>query len=295
MRLSGAGALVTGASSGIGRAIAVALADAGCRVLLTGRDEPRLAQVAAQTGGKTLAGDLCEPADLSRIIEAAMSFPVPDLVVHCAGIGRLARIAEPGGPSGDDGADAGGPDDGGIGEGGTGNGPDDGRRSRGGGTVGTSGGGDDDGARRLLETNYLAPVRLTRALLPAMLRRGSGRLVFVGSIAGVLGVAGESEYAASKAALGTFAASLGAELSGTGVGVTTLLPGVVETDFFDRRGTGYQRRFPRPLPAERVAGAVLRAVERDRAQVVVPGWLRVPIALQACAPEAYARLAARWG
>lgn len=278
MRLSGAGALVTGASSGIGRAIAVALADAGCRVLLTGRDEPRLAQVAAQTGGKTLAGDLCEPADLSRIIEAAMSFPVPDVVVHCAGIGRLARIAEPGGPSDDD------------------DGADDGGRSRGSGTAGTSGGGgDDDDARRLLETNYLAPVRLTRALLPAMLRRGSGRLVFVGSIAGVLGVAGESEYAASKGALGTFAASLGAELSGTGVGVTTLLPGVVETAFFDRRGTGYQRRFPRPLPADRVAGAVLRAVERDRAQIVVPGWLRVPIALQACAPETYARLAARWG
>ncbi|HEV7169243.1 MAG TPA: SDR family NAD(P)-dependent oxidoreductase [Micrococcaceae bacterium] len=256
MRLSGAGALVTGASSGIGSAIARALADAGCRVLLAGRDGARLAQVAAETGGSTVAGDLCEPDGLSRVIEAAVSFPVPDLVVHCAGIGRLARIAERGG---------------------------------------TDGAGSGDGAGRLLATNYLAPVRLTRALLPAMLHRGTGRLVFVGSIAGVLGVAGESEYAASKAALGTFAASLGAELAGSGVGVTTLIPGVVDTAFFERRGAGYQRRFPRPVPADRVAGALRRAVERDRAQVVVPAWLRVPIALQACAPETYSRLAARWG
>jgi short-subunit dehydrogenase len=288
MRLSGASALVTGASSGIGRAIAVALAEAGCRVLLTGRDGTRLAEVAAQTGGSAVAGDLCEPGDLSGVIGAAMSFPVPDLVVHCAGIGWLARIAEPAGPDGGwsgeggDGADGGGWSGGGD-------------AAYDGGWSGGGGGTDDDAASRLLAINYLAPVRLTRALLPAMLRRGSGRLVFVGSIAGVLGVAGESEYAASKAALGTFAASLAAELSGGGVGVTTLIPGVVDTAFFDRRGTGYQRRFPRPVPADRVAGALLRALERDRVQVVAPGWLRLPIALQACAPEAYARLASRWG
>lgn len=252
MGLGGSSALVTGASSGIGRAVALALAAAGCQTLVTGRDSQRLAQVAAETGGRAVAADLSEPDGLSRVIEAA-SFPVPDLVVNAAGIGRFARIAE-----------------------------------RAGGAI------DDDGGA-LLATNYLAPVRLTRALLPAMLDRGSGRLVFVGSIAGLLGVAGESEYAASKAALGTFAASLRAEISGSGVGVTTLIPGVVDTPFFERRGLPYQRHFPRPVPAARVAAALLRALEREQAQVVVPGWLRVPIALQACSPQVYARLAGRWG
>lgn len=251
MRVDGASALVTGASSGIGSAIARALADAGCRLLLTGRDSRRLAQVGAETGGSAVVADLTDPLALSRLIEAATAFPVPDLVVHCAGIGRFARMAEP--------------------------------------PVGTAGDG------LLLATNYLAPVQLTRALLPEMLSRGSGRLVFVGSIAGVLGVAGESEYAASKAALGTFAASLRAELAGSGVGVTTVIPGVVNTPFFERRGLGYQRRFPRPVAAARVAAALLRALEREHTQVVVPGWLRLPIALQAVSPQTYARLAARWG
>ncbi|MCH6471649.1 SDR family NAD(P)-dependent oxidoreductase [Sinomonas terrae] len=255
MGLDGSRALITGASSGIGRAIALALAADGCQTLLTGRDSQRLAEVAAETGGRTVVADLSEPDGLGRVADAAASFPLPDLVVHAAGIGRFERMA--------------------------------------GGTGVDDDGTHDDGT--LLATNYLAPVRLTRALLPAMLDRGSGRLVFVGSIAGLLGVAGESEYAASKAALGTFAASLRAELSGSGVGVTTLIPGVVDTPFFERRGLPYQRRFPRPVPAARVATALLRALDREQAQVVVPGWLRVPIALQACTPQVYSRLAGRWG
>ncbi|WP_197061991.1 SDR family NAD(P)-dependent oxidoreductase [Sinomonas humi] len=263
---------MTGASSGIGRAIALALSAAGCETLLTGRDGERLAEVAAETGGRTVLADLSERNGLSRVIEAATSFPVPDLLIHAAGIGRFARVAERADAALDADAADDGADDGGAGD---------------------NSAIDDDGA--LLAINYLAPVRLTRALLPAMLSRGSGRLVFVGSIAGLLGVAGESEYAASKAALGTFAASLQAELSGTGVGVTTLIPGVVDTPFFERRGVAYGRRFPRPVPADRVATALLGALEREHAQVVVPGWLRVPIALQACSPQVYARLAGRWG
>lgn len=247
MRLSGARVLITGASSGIGRALAYTLGDAGCSLLLTGRDTVSLDKVAAVTGADVVDADLCEPAGLSALLSAAAVGPAPDLVVLCAGIGHYASAVDD----------------------------------------------DDAGVERLLATNLLAPIRLSRALLPAMLERGSGRLVFVTSIAGVLGVAGESAYAASKAALGTFAASLRAELAGSGVGVTTVIPGVVDTKFFERRGTGYHRRFPRPVPAQRVAAAVRRAVEKDRTQVVVPGWLRVPIAVQACAPQTYAGLAGR--
>ncbi len=247
--LSGARVLVTGASSGIGRAVALSFARAGSSLLLTGRDEHRLEQVAARTGAQALVADLTDAAALSRLLDAATTPPLPLVVVHCAGIGHVAAAGE-----------------------------------------------QDDAVReRLLDVNLRAPVRLTEAVLPGMRAAGAGHLVFVTSIAGRLGVAGESAYAASKGALDAYAASLAAELGGTGVRVTIVVPGVVDTAFFRSRNVGYGRRFPRPIPAARVAAALRRAVQRDRAEVVVPAWLRVPIAIRALAPGAYARSAGRWG
>lgn len=248
-RLSGARVLITGASSGIGQAVALSFARAGSRLLVTGRDEHRLARVAARTGADALAADLADGAALSRLLDAATTPPLPQVVVHCAGVGHVAAAGE-----------------------------------------------QDDGVlEHLLEVNLRAPVALTEAVLPGMRAAGAGHLVFVTSIAGRLGVAGESAYAASKGALDAYAASLAAELGGTGVRVTTVVPGVVETAFFRSRNVGYGRRFPRPIPAARVAAALRRAVERDRAEVVVPAWLRLPIAVRALAPGTYARSAGRWG
>ena len=128
-----------------------------------------------------------------------------------------------------------------------------------------------------------------------MVRSGSGHLAFVTSIAAMLGVAEESEYAAVKAGLHMYAASLRTEIAARGVGVTTVVPGVVDTEFFVRRGAPYARRFPRPIAEDRVAQRLLDAVERNRAEVIVPRWLRVPVMLRAFAPNAYARMASRWG
>lgn len=147
----------------------------------------------------------------------------------------------------------------------------------------------------LFETNVHAPIELTAAVLPGMLARGSGHLVFVGSIAGSLGVAHESSYGASKAALMTYAAGLAAEVRSGGVRVTVVVPGVVDTAFFERRGAAYDRRFPRPVRAELVAARLVAAVRADRELVVVPRWLRVPMVVQALAPGTYTRLASRWG
>src|SRR2546430_1174153 len=73
------------------------------------------------------------------------------------------------------------------------------------------------------------------------------------------------------------------------------VPGVVATPFFERRGTPYSRRWPRPVPPARVADAVLRCVESGRAEVYVPRWLRVPVAVQAVVPGAYRWLEGRLG
>lgn len=144
----------------------------------------------------------------------------------------------------------------------------------------------------LVAVNLVAPMRLTRLLLPGMIERGRGHIVFVASIAGVVGVPGEAVYSATKAGLIGFADALRAE---TGVGVSVVLPGVVDTPFFQRRGAPYARRRPAPIPAERVARAIVRAVERESAEVYVPGWLELPARLKGVAPGVFRRLADLFG
>ncbi|GIH61739.1 SDR family NAD(P)-dependent oxidoreductase [Microbispora siamensis] len=148
-------------------------------------------------------------------------------------------------------------------------------------------------AERMIAVNLTAHVQLTRLLLPGMLERGRGHLVYVASIAGVVGVREEAVYAATKAGLLAFAESLRYELPG--VGVTAVVPGVVDTPFFARRGRPYTRRRPAPVPPERVARAIAVAVERDRAEVYVPAWLRLPARLHGAAPGAFRVLARRFG
>lgn len=150
-------------------------------------------------------------------------------------------------------------------------------------------------ADRLLALNLAAPIHLALATVPEMVRRGRGHLVLVGSIAGHLGVAGEAVYSATKSGLTGLAQALRAELAPAGVGVSLVSPGVVDTAFFERRGRPYDRGWPRPIPAERVAAAVERAVLTGRPRVMVPAWLEVPVALAALAPGLYRCLSDRWG
>jgi short-subunit dehydrogenase len=147
----------------------------------------------------------------------------------------------------------------------------------------------------LVDVNLRAPLLLTRAALPALRARSAGSLVFVSSIAGAVGVPGESVYSATKAGLETFAALLREELRGTAVTVSTVLPGVVDTGFFARRGAAYDRTFPRPMAPERIAALVLDAVATGAPRRIEPRWLTVPARLAATAPGLYRRLARRLG
>ncbi|MYA59505.1 MAG: SDR family NAD(P)-dependent oxidoreductase [Chloroflexi bacterium] len=248
MDIAGSTALVTGASSGIGRAVAIALSQAGAQVVALGRDVTALRSL-AETSGITVRQVDLEPADeLQHFVEHSLpDLPPVDILVNCAGSGRYGPLAEHSAKDID----------------------------------------------RLLDVNVRAPIALTKAVLPGMRQRGRGRVVNVASIAGRLGVPNETVYSASKGALAVFSRALDAELAGTGVGVTVIVPGVVETSFFERRGAPYDRAWPRPRPPERVARTIVRAITRDQSEVVVPGWLRIPIWLQATLPGLYRRLQ-RW-
>src|SRR6266540_3641958 len=122
-----------------------------------------------------------------------------------------------------------------------------------------------------------------------------GGLVFVSSIAGAVGVPGESVYSATKAGLGCFAELLREEVRAERIGVSTVLPGVVTTDLLRDRQVPYSRRFPRPVPPERAAAVVVRALETGAPRLFVPRWLAVPARFAGMAPGIYRALARRFG
>jgi short-subunit dehydrogenase len=244
--IEGSLALVTGASSGVGRATALALAQRGADLILHGRDTGALGEVADRTGGTAVVEDLAEPGAAHRLSGRVGAV---DILVANAGAGFAGDLS----------------------------------------TM------DETLIARMVCGNLTAHLELTRLLLPGMLGRGRGAIIFVTSIAGRMGVAGEAVYAATKAGLDVFAESLRLEVRGTGVRVGTLVPAVVDTAFFARRGRPYNRTRPAPVSADAAARAIVRLLESGRAQAYVPRWLAVAVAIRAAAPPLHRALAARFG
>jgi short-subunit dehydrogenase len=245
VRIDGSVALVTGASSGIGREVARRLAGGGARVLAHGRNADALEALDATP----LIADLAEPGAGKRLAEAALAEEGRvDIVVVNAGLGWAGPFTEM--PA--------------------------------------------EAIGNLLAVNLAAPIELTRALLPTFGDR-PGYLVFVTSIAGRMGVAGEAVYSATKSGLDSFAESLRFETYGGSVRIGVFVPGVVETAFFERRGRPYARRSPRPIAAGRVADRIVGMIQRGSAEAYAPAWLRMPVAVRGAFPGLYRRLGARFG
>jgi NAD(P)-dependent dehydrogenase (short-subunit alcohol dehydrogenase family) len=257
VELSGAVVLVTGAGRGIGAATARALADAGARVMCAGRDPAAVDAVAARLGTAALHADLRSPDAPDRLVDDTVTrFGRLDAVVANAGVGHAGPVADM----------------------------------------------TAERVAELVDVNVRSQLLLARAAAAVMTRQAaenaawSGGVVFVSSIAGAVGMPGESVYSATKAALEAFAPLLAEELRPARVRVATVLPGVVDTDFFRTRGAPYQRRFPRPVPPERIAAAVVRSL-RDGGppRVIEPRWLALPARLAAATPRLYQALARRLG
>jgi hypothetical protein len=227
-------ALVTGASSGIGRAIAVQLAVDGSDLIVVARRRDRLEALAeelrAAHGVKVdvMVADVTVPEQLAAIEDRLREGSPPvDLLVNNAGAGGQGAFAEI---------------------------PLEWQESQ-------------------IRLNVLAPVRLTHAALEQMLPRGRGGVLNVSSIAGLQPMPNVATYAATKAYLSSFSHALHEEVRHKGVSVTALLPGFTRTEFHDAGGMN-RSIVPGPawMSAEVVARSALRAVARGRAQCV-PGLL----------------------
>jgi short-subunit dehydrogenase len=183
-------AFVTGASSGIGRGLAVRLASAGYAVGLAARGLDRLDEVAAEVRARGAGAAVC-PCDVGdrdqvhgAIAAAERALGPIDLLIANAGISVMTVAQELEAPR----------------------------------------------VEEVLRTNFLGSVYAAEAVLPSMLRRRSGHLVAVGSLTGYGGLPKSAAYSASKAAMHKFFESLRLDLRGTGVGVTVITPGYVRTE-----------------------------------------------------------------
>jgi len=196
LRLDGARAVVTGASRGIGRAIATAFADEGAEVVLCARDGDALQAVVSEiaAGGgiaHALPLDLTDGAAVAHLptVAAHLLGGAPTILVNNAGVYTGGRFDEL----------------------------------------------TDDDWRRTFELNVFGTARVTRTLLPAMVEAGRGRVISVASTAGKSGTAGQSAYNASKHALLGLTRSLALEVAADGVRVTAICPGWVDTDLIDEQ------------------------------------------------------------
>ena len=153
----------------------------------------------------------------------------------------------------------------------------------------------DDDLEWVLGPNFLGVVYCIRAAVPLM-SRGS-RIVNVTSVSGRVPTPGEAFYSACKAAVVSLSEALEAELAGRGIGVTVVLPGEMSTALFAEhpsweRRPAWQRRME--IPPERVAEAIVRAVGRDRFEVVDRASMRAALLVQRAAPRLFRRGVARY-
>jgi short-subunit dehydrogenase len=215
--------LLTGATGGIGRAIAHSLHERGAHLLLSGRREEVLEERVAELGGEraeAMPADLQSAEAARELVERAGRVDI--LVANHAlpGSGRLDSYSI-------------------------------------------------EEMDRALDVNLKAPVHMAHALVPQMVERGSGHLVFISSMSGKVAAGGGSLYSATKFGLRGFASSLHDELERDGVGVTTVFPGFIsdagmwaDTGLELRKGVGM--RSP-----EQVADAVVKGIEKNRAEIDV--------------------------
>jgi short-subunit dehydrogenase len=230
MTIQGSTILVTGASSGIGAAVAPMLAERGATVGVVARREDRLREVldacqAHAPDSRMWVHDLDDVEGSVRLAhEAWDAFGGLDVVVHNAAVPSRQPIAQL--------------------------------------TV--------EELEKTFRVNFFSPARMTMALLPRMLERDSGVVVNVSSLGGRLGIVHEAAYCATKFALCGWSESMHIDLHGTGVEVRLVIPGAIDTEIWDSPETGPPIYDGPKEPPEVVAHGIIEAIEGDAFEVYAP-------------------------
>jgi 3-oxoacyl-[acyl-carrier protein] reductase len=206
--LAGRTALVTGASGGIGGAIAAALVGAGARVALSGTRVEKLEAVAAEIGGETFLApcNLSDPEATAALVgQVEADFGPLDILVANAGVTRDGLILRM----------------------------------------------KDEDFESVLAVNLTSYFRLARAATKAMMRRRHGRIIGITSVVGVMGNAGQTNYAASKAGMIGFSKSLAQEVASRAITVNCVAPGFIESPMTDALNEAQKEGLMKSIPAGR--------------------------------------------
>jgi short-subunit dehydrogenase len=252
--------ILTGASEGIGRALALELASRGARLALAARDRDRLESLAQECrtrGGDALAvpTDVTNAQDLEWLVaETLKAYGGIDAVVHNAGITMWSRFDAL---------------------------------------------ADLSIFERVMEVNYYAPVRLTALTLPH-LKQSRGLVVAIASLAGLTGVPERSAYAGSKHAMVGFFDSLRIELAGSGVDVSVIAPDFVVSEIHKRAigpdgeplGTSPMQQ-SKIMTAEECARRITRAMERRQRLLLMSTRGKLGMWVKLLAPGMIDRMAAK--
>jgi short-subunit dehydrogenase len=223
--------LITGASSGIGRRLAIDLATKGATVIGCGRSAERLQQTEeemrrANRSCAVMACDLGDRREVEKMVGRVVAdFGRIDILINNAGIGMRKPFVE----------------------------------------------SSVETVEAIMRTNYLGMVYCTHAVLPSMIARGKGHIVNISSAAGKIGTLNMAGYCASKFAMNGFSESLYHELKPLGIHVSVLCPGPVRTDFNKLFAATAPKAPPwLVVSPEFVSQAVIQAIERRRFEVVIP-------------------------
>jgi short-subunit dehydrogenase len=227
--------LITGASSGIGKETAMEFAKLGANIILVARKKDKLEQVANELKKFNVSTLICQ-CDISKKDQVKeMSKTVLEKFESVDVLVNNAGFAIYGSV-----ADL---------------------------TV--------DEIESQMETNYFGMIYCIKNFLPSMLKKKSGHIVNVASVAASFGLPGIASYCASKFAMLGFSEGLKHELKNTGVGITVVSPIMVRTNFFDHSSFENMPKFsPTSLSSETVAKAILKAANSPRLEIIVPSVVR---------------------
>lgn len=247
--------LITGAASGVGRAVAHRLAPSGATLALLDRNPEGLEKVAGEVaalGGTPLPEtvELTDPAATQQAVERVWAAAGGiDVSLQCAGILRLGSFAEH----------------------------------------------DLGDFRESMEVNLFGTIHLVQAILPLMRQRGHGHLINMASLAGLRGLPYMPAYSASKFAVVGFSQALQGELAGTGIAVSVVCPPTIRTPMVTGQShlPAIYRRFPWLTP-ERVAEVIVKSMERPRFLVMADRRSQGLLLLNRLLPGLVDRLVVAW-
>ena len=257
-KIPGLRTILTGASSGIGRCLALELARQGARLVLTARRRPELEDLQGQIRdlqreAHIVVGDVVDPAVRQQLLDTARTaLGGLDLLINNAGVGAIGPFAE----------------------------------------------ASEARLRRVMEVNFFAPAELIRSAVPLLQAGQRPMIVNVSSVLGHRGIPKKSEYCASKFALHGLSDSIRCELAGLGIDVLLLSPSTTATEFFDNvleKNADLPWLALGAMSAEAVARRTVKAIRRGRHEIILTPGGKLLVWFDRLCPPLVNRLVARFG